>query len=248
MNIIPKAFISYSHDTQEHKKWALQLATRLRNNGIDAILDQFELQPGADLPHFMETHLASANKILMICTDKYVAKANKGQGGVGYEKMIITSSLMKNIDANKIIPIIKQSGTLEVPTFLRSKLYINFSKEDDFEFSYDELVRSIHNSPLFEKPAIGNNPFKPIVQEKLEDDSKLLDSILSVIIEKQGIELYVLSKFIINELKISPMLFKISILKLNKMGFVKCFFTNDYSTVAVTEKGLMYAFENKLVQ
>lgn len=157
--IIPKAFISYSHDTLEHKKWVLELATRLRNNGIDAILDQFELQPGADLPHFMETHLASANKIIMICTDKYVDKANKGQGGVGYEKMIVTSNLLKSIDENKIIPIIRQNGTAEVPTFLKSKLYINFSKKDDYEFSYDELVRTIHNSPLFEKPPIGNNPF-----------------------------------------------------------------------------------------
>ena len=177
--MIPKAFISYSHDTLEHKKWVLELATRLRNNGIDAILDQFELQPGADIPHFMETYLALANKILMICTDKYIDKANKGQGGVGYEKMIITSNLMTNIDENKIIPIIRQNGTTEVPTFLKSKLYINFSKSDDFEFSYDELVRTIHNSPLFEKPPIGNNPFKPIVKEKLEEDTKLLDALLA---------------------------------------------------------------------
>ncbi len=27
---IPSVFISYSHDTQEHKKWVLDLATRLR--------------------------------------------------------------------------------------------------------------------------------------------------------------------------------------------------------------------------
>ena len=36
---IPKVFISYSHDTQEHKKWVLDLATRLRGGGVDAIID-----------------------------------------------------------------------------------------------------------------------------------------------------------------------------------------------------------------
>ena len=36
-------FISYSHDSQEHKKWVLELAYRLRNNGIDAILDYLHL-------------------------------------------------------------------------------------------------------------------------------------------------------------------------------------------------------------
>ena len=32
----------------------------------------------------------------MVCTDTYVEKANKGIGGVGYEKMIITSDLLIN--------------------------------------------------------------------------------------------------------------------------------------------------------
>ena len=45
----PKVFISYAHDSQEHKKWVLDLATMLRNNGVDAIIDQWELRPGDDL-------------------------------------------------------------------------------------------------------------------------------------------------------------------------------------------------------
>jgi hypothetical protein len=245
---IPKAFISYSHDTQQHKKWTLELATRLRNNGIDAILDQWELQPGADLPHFMETHLSSADKIIMICTDKYVEKANKGEGGVGYEKMIITSNLMAKINANKIIPIIVQQGTLEVPTFLKSKLYINFSKADDYEFSYDELVRTIHDSPLFEKPAIGNNPFQPVAKEKLDDSAKLLDTLLSKILEIQGVSKYAVSAKVYGRLNISPMLFKLSVMKLIDMGFANWPFTNDHNYVAATDKGLLYAFENKLVE
>lgn len=244
---IPKAFISYSHDTQEHKKWVLELASRLRNNGIDAILDQFELQPGADLPHFMESHLASSDKILMVCTDNYVDKANKGQGGVGYEKMIITSNLMKNIDTNKVIPIIRQNGTAEVPTFLKSKLYINFSKNDDFEFSYDELVRTIHNSPLFEKPAIGNNPFIPIAKEKLQDDTKLLDMLLAALLRQQGINEYAISEILVKQLKISPMLFKLSMNKLIAQGFATWVWGTT-ERVAATDKGLSYAFENDLVK
>ncbi|MFC4230766.1 toll/interleukin-1 receptor domain-containing protein [Parasediminibacterium paludis] len=244
--IIPKAFISYSHDTLEHKKWALELATRLRNNGIDAILDQFELQPGADLPHFMETHLASSDKIIMICTNKYVEKANKGQGGVGYEKMIITSSLMKNIDEIKIIPIIRQNGTTEVPTFLKSKLYINFSKADDFEFSYDELVRTIHNSPLFVKPPIGNNPFIPIVKEKMEEDNKLLDTVLIAILNGQGIDSFEYSSSIIQTLNISPSFFKIAMGKLIDKGLA--IWVIAFSRVASTEKGLIYAYDNNLIK
>lgn len=244
---IPKAFISYSHDTLEHKKWILELASRLRNNGIDAILDQFELKAGADVPHFMETHLATANKILMVCTDKYVQKANSGSGGVGYEKMIITSTLLKNIDENKIIPLIRQIGTTEVPTFLKSKLYINFSRTDDFEYSYDELVRTIHNSPLFEKPKIGNNPFKPVIKEKLDDDSKFLDKVLIAILINQGIDSSTLSVIVIEDLKITPILFKMAMMKLIERGFAEWYLNSRTSHVAATDKGLNYAYDNKLI-
>lgn len=243
--VIPKVFISYSHDTLEHKKWILELASRLRNNGIDAILDQFELQPGDDLPHFMERHLVSSNKILMVCTSKYVNKANKGEGGVGYEKMIITSNLMQRIDENKIIPIIKQNGTTDVPTFLKSKLYINFSKTDDYELSYDELVRTIHNSPLFEKPPIGNNPFQSIDKEKFEDDVKLVNLLLITIIEKQGLSTIANADSIRQTLGISSGLFRLTMLKLINLGFANWF--SGFTYVHSTEKGLKYAFENGLI-
>lgn len=158
----PRAFISYSHDTAEHKGWVLDFATTLRNRGIDAVLDQWDLKPGDDLPHFMETQLEAADYVLMICTEKYVKKANAGEGGVGYEKMIMTSSLLSKIDSSKVIPIIRQEGTESRPTFLKSKLYINFSNNSEIEYSFDDLLRTLLNSPLYEKPEIGENPFKPM--------------------------------------------------------------------------------------
>lgn len=158
---VPRVFISYSHDTAPHKQWILDLATRLRNAGIDAALDQWDLEPGDDLPHFMETQLDRADRVMMVCTENYVAKANSGSGGVGYEKMIVTSSLMKRIDDNKIIPIIRQKGTSSVPIFLKSKLYIDFSNDNEFEAVIDDLIRAIHGEPLFKKPELGSNPFTP---------------------------------------------------------------------------------------
>lgn len=36
---IPRVFISYSHDSVEHKAFVLQLANRLRADGLDCQLD-----------------------------------------------------------------------------------------------------------------------------------------------------------------------------------------------------------------
>ena len=52
----PKAFISYAWESDEIKKWVKKLATELINNGIDAKLDQWEVVPGDQMPHFMERH------------------------------------------------------------------------------------------------------------------------------------------------------------------------------------------------
>ncbi len=162
----PRIFISYSHDSAAHKEWVLNFATTLRNRGIDAVLDQWDLKPGDDLPHFMETELARSDFAIMVCTEHYVDKANTGEGGVGYEKMIMTSSLLQKIDSNKIIPIVRDSSKSKLPTFLGSKLYIDFSNDEDIEYSLDELLRHLLNAPLFEKPEIGNNPFKPLKDSK----------------------------------------------------------------------------------
>ncbi len=159
----PAVFVSYSHDSQEHKHWVLNLATRLRQSGVDSILDQWDLGPGGDLPHFMEHGIARSTRIVMVCTERYVEKANAGVGGVGYEKMIVTADLLEKIGSSRVIPVIRQAATLaRLPTFLGSKLYIDLSSDDRYETGFDQLLRELLNAPLFIKPPIGSDPFKPV--------------------------------------------------------------------------------------
>ena len=179
---VPKVFISYSHDTQAHKKWVLELAQRLRNSGVDAILDQFRVGLGDDLGGFMEKSVAESDRIIMVCTDNYVTKANSGLGGVGYEKMIMTAEYMTNIDSNKVIPLIRQNGTHNVPTFLKTRLHINFSRADEYELQFDNLLREIHQAPLFKEPAVGNNPFESVIEKPAESVTDKKIELLKVII------------------------------------------------------------------
>ena len=41
-NTPPKVFISYSWSSPEHEQFVLDLATQLRESGIDAILDKWD--------------------------------------------------------------------------------------------------------------------------------------------------------------------------------------------------------------
>jgi hypothetical protein len=84
------------------------------------------------------------------------------------------------------------------------------------------------------------------VKEKLEDDVKLLDSLLAKILLEQGTKSYANSDVIIRGLRISAVLFIISIGKLIKSGLAQWNGTG-HGWVNATEKGLLYAYENKLV-
>jgi hypothetical protein len=243
--IPPKVFISYSHDSADHKQWVLEFATTLRNRGIDAILDQWDLKPGDDLPEFMEQNLASSDYAVMICTKRYVSKANAGVGGVGYEKMIMTSSSLTKISDSKVIPIVRENGDPKVPTFLKTKRYIDFSKEEDIEFSLDELLRFLLDAPLYKKPEIGKNPFRPLAEAKPDRTS---DGIRQLMIDLIGVfnnsdsENVMFSELISHSTMPRLMLDKY-FNEAAKQGLVK----RHLIYVEITEKGRLYAEEHDIV-
>lgn len=180
----PKVFISYSHDNPSHKDWVKGLATYLRENGIDAILDQWDLALGSDLAKFMENGLSKSKRVLIISTENYIEKADSGKGGVGYEKMIATAELLTEQDTNKFIPVVRNViGKRKLPVFLGSRLYIDLSDTNDCEEQRIELLKEIHEAGQ-RKPPIGINPFSellniekaPSLEKKLKPSLNGIDS------------------------------------------------------------------------
>lgn len=241
----PKVFISYSHDSAAHKQWVLEFATTLRSRGVDAILDQWDLKPGNDLPEFMEQNLESADYAVMVCTKRYVAKANAGEGGVGYEKMIMTSSSLTKISDNKVIPIVRESGEPKVPTFLKTKLYIDFTKDEDIEYSLDELLRALLNAPLYEKPEIGKSPFRPLADARPDRTSDGIKEIMIEIIDcyNRIKREYVLFNEILNNTKMPRLKFDKYYSEAQNRGLI----ARSGIYVAITEEGREYAEEHNLV-
>ena len=156
----PKVFISYSHDSDEHKAWVLKLAGDLRAIGIDVVLDHWDLVPGQDMSLFMQKGIAGADRVLLICTEKYVTKAELGTGGVGYERLIVTSEVVQSIDTIKYVPLIRNNNAArDVPNFLGPRRYIDFRGDEKYGDCLTELARDIHGAPAVVKPPLGPNPF-----------------------------------------------------------------------------------------
>jgi TIR domain len=152
-------FISYSHDSPDHKHWVLEFAEELRRSGVDPIIDAWDLRPGEDVPKFMERGVRDSQRVLMVCTENYVAKANDGVGGVGYEAMIVTSELVRHLGTAKFIPIIRQKTERpEVPTAVATRRCINLSESADRAAEMEILLRDLHSVPA-DKPPLGRSPF-----------------------------------------------------------------------------------------
>ncbi len=166
----PIVFISYSHDSDEHKKWVRDFATALRNVGIDVILDQWEIGPGDDVPKFMEQSVRKALRVIMVCTEQYVRKADDGKGGAGYEAMIVTGELVQDLGTRKFIPIVRQTSEKPVlPACVSTRYFVDFGCDGRFTEKLEELARNIQEAPRFEKPPLGSNPFAATAQVSKAD-------------------------------------------------------------------------------
>lgn len=157
----PKVFISYSWDGEAHENWVLKLATKLRDNGIDAILDQWELEPGKLIPNFMGKSIEISDRVICIMTPSYKTKSNaeEPKGGVAYESSIMAAETIKNIITTKFIPLLREGNDNNaIPYFLIGRTYIDMRDNNSFEDRLEELLRAIYKEPKSKKPPIGKKP------------------------------------------------------------------------------------------
>lgn len=155
-----RVFISYSWDSEDHKDWTREFADSLVSNGIEIILDQYDLSPGADRFQFMESSVRDVDAVLCICTPSYVEKANSRSSGVGVETSLFTPQFYERMrTAKQFIPIIRESdGISDTPDYLSPLIFIDFRSDAEFEARMDELLRHLHGQPKHRKPPIGPRP------------------------------------------------------------------------------------------
>jgi hypothetical protein len=163
MTEVPKIFISYSWTNPSHEDWVLNLAERLVSDGVDVIIDKWNLKEGQDKFDFMETIVKSTDirKVLIILDKKYAERAEQRSGGVGTETQIISPKIYGDVSQEKFIPIVSErdeNGGAYVPTFLEGRIYIDLCDQDKFEENYESLLRNIFQRPAFSKPKLGKAP------------------------------------------------------------------------------------------
>ncbi len=126
-------FISYSWEDEIHNKRVERFVARLRAHDITVLFDK-DMALGERFTDFMEL-INQSDYVFFICTPTYKEKADRGVGGVKYEKNIITAELYENGNEKKFIPVLF-SGTWSesLPVWAKGKLGIDYSGESDEAF------------------------------------------------------------------------------------------------------------------
>lgn len=158
-----KLFISYSWSNPQHEQWVIDLATSLRESGVDVILDKWDLKEGHDAYAFMEKMVndPEIEKVAIVCDEVYSAKADGRAGGVGTETQIISKEVYDNQQQDKFVVVVSEKdeqGRAYLPTYYKSRIYIDLSEPDSYAENFERLLRWIYNKPLYVKPELGEQP------------------------------------------------------------------------------------------
>lgn len=165
----PRVFISYSWDNEQHKLWCLKLAADLIKSGVEAVIDEWDIENyNDDIAFFMEGALRNCDFVLIICTDEYARRSNNREGGVGTESTIITGDFYNSEEKNKYLPIARQYSKRIIsclPDYLKTKRAIDFSTDSKYNESMEMLLRRLFSKPKYERPKLGKQP--TLVSRKL---------------------------------------------------------------------------------
>ncbi|WP_431700614.1 SEFIR domain-containing protein [Pseudomonas sp. BR20] len=159
----PKVFISYSWSSPVHQETVKSWADRLIEDGVDVVLDIYDLKEGQDKYEFMESMVIdkTVSHVLVICDKGYSDKADGRVAGVGVESQIISKEVYDKVKQTKFIPIVCEyddQGEACTPLFMSSRIYLNFSSLEHVNENWERLIRLLNNKPLFQKPKLGKPP------------------------------------------------------------------------------------------
>jgi hypothetical protein len=154
----PRVFISYSHDSPEHQDRVLALADRLRADGIDASIDQYEQSPSEGWSAWCEAEIRKADFVLMVCTETYRQQIeSEDQPGIGYgvlwEARLIRMRLYEaDWVSNKFIPVLLADAIPDhIPPMIRGATYYRVEIPENYEAVY----RLLTNQPILRAPTLG---------------------------------------------------------------------------------------------
>lgn len=174
----PKVFISYAWGDEEHNNEIIAFATDLKSDGVDVVLDRWQLKEGFDTYSFMEKSVTdpTITNVLILLDPIYSQKADSRSGGVGTETQIISPEVYNKVEQDKILPVVfkrDENGDVCKPQYLKGRLHFDLSQEETYDTEYQRLVRRLYGIQTIREPELGKPPSWLDEEPKVKYKSKV---------------------------------------------------------------------------
>ncbi|MFJ9350777.1 SEFIR domain-containing protein [Streptomyces sp. NPDC101237] len=165
----PRVFVSYAHDSPEHKENVRALCEFLVANSIDVQLDVWNLDKRRDWPLWAIQEIPKADFVIVVASPEC---RRVGDGDVeSHERRGLQAEMrllreLHNADVgvwtDKILPVVLPGGLVsDIPLFLQptgSDHYLVASFDTN---GAEDLLRRLTNKPPYVRPPLGPRPDLP---------------------------------------------------------------------------------------
>ncbi|MEJ8851314.1 toll/interleukin-1 receptor domain-containing protein [Variovorax rhizosphaerae] len=142
---MPTLFISYSWGSPEHRSWVRRLGEDLRRSGVTVWLDQFVLDLGDDVTHFMDRGIKEADFVMLVCTEEFARKTNERLGGVGYEQSIVTAEILNSTPARgRFFCVVRQGiPSVALPPYMQARLWVDCRDDGAYQGALEQITKHL---------------------------------------------------------------------------------------------------------
>ncbi|WP_231387266.1 SEFIR domain-containing protein [Nocardia sp. BMG111209] len=191
----PRVFVTYSHDSPEHKELVRRFATFLREDaGLDVHLDTWYDNQRRDWSGWAIDQLTRADFILVIASPDYKKRADgfappeEGRGAQ-FEAAILRNELTRNLieQTRRILPVVLPGRSIdEIPVFLTGYSATHYVIDEFTVDSITDLLVAITGEGEHPMPARGTwvgSPYAgktaaPAISGPVRRKARLLTSVL----------------------------------------------------------------------
>jgi hypothetical protein len=165
----PRVFISYAHDSADHKHAVLMLAELLTRNGIDVILDQWADLVRKDWGSWALGHITSIDFVIIVASPDYQRVgdgliATTNNPGAQSEAVVIRDQLHHDRPTwtRKLLPVVLPGHSIdEISTFLQPFSADHYIISELTDAGIDDLLRTLTGQPSRVRPPLGTVPSLP---------------------------------------------------------------------------------------
>jgi TIR domain. len=145
-HLVPKVFVS--HASEDKDRFVRRFAERLRERGIDAWVDEWEIYPGDSLvDKIFEEGLKAASVVIVVVSRFSVDKP--------WVREELNAGVVKRINrGGRLIPVVLDAT--DVPEVLKSTVWVNIPDLDSYDHEFDRIISAIYDHRP--KPALGKAP------------------------------------------------------------------------------------------